>query len=83
MIRTATAEIGAPECSAHGLRCNAANALAEAECSVPEIMAITGHKTFKEAQRYTSHRDQKKLSEQAIGKWEVANSGTRGQRASG
>ena len=74
MIRTATAEIGAPECSAHGLRCNAANALAEAECSVPEIMAITGHKTFKEAQRYASHRDQKKLARQAITKWEVANS---------
>ena len=44
-------------------------------------MAITGHKTFKEAQRYASHRDQKKLAKQAVAKWEVANSGTRGQRA--
>ena len=35
MIRTATAQIGADECSAHGLRCNAATALAEAGCSVP------------------------------------------------
>jgi integrase len=83
MIRTATADIGATECSAHGLRCNAAIALAEAECSVPEIMAITGHKTFKEAQRYASHRDQKKLAKQAVAKWEVANSRTKGQRASG
>jgi integrase len=83
MIRVATIEIGAPECSAHDLRCNAAIALAEAECSAPEIMAITGHKTFKEVQRYIGHRDQKKLSDQAVAKWEVANSRTRGQRASG
>ena len=53
MIRAATAQIGAKECSAHGLRCNAAIALVEAECEVPQIMAITGHKTFKDAQRYT------------------------------
>ena len=83
MIRTATAQIGAGECSAHGLRCNAATALAEAGCSVPEIMAITGHKTFKEAQRYASHAQQKKLGEQAIAKWEVANSGTTRQRTRG
>jgi integrase len=51
MIRMEAARIGAPECSAHGLRCNAATALAEAECSVHEIMSITGHRTFKEAQR--------------------------------
>jgi integrase len=74
MIRVATAQIRAPECSAHGLRCNAATALIEAGCEVPQVMAITGHKTFKEAQRYASHRDQKKLARQAITKWEVANS---------
>ena len=83
MVRAATAQIGAKECSAHGLRCNAATALAEAGCSVPEIMSITGHKTFKEAQRYASHAQQKKLGEQAIAKWEVANSGTKGKRAGG
>jgi integrase len=89
MIAAGTAHIGAKECTAHGLRCNAATALAEAGCSVPEIMAITGHRTFREAQRYTSHRDQKKLSDRAVAKWErhaarrVANPGTRGQRASG
>jgi integrase len=83
MIRVATAQIGAAECSAHGLRCNAAIALVEAGCEVPQVMAITGHKTFKEAQRYASHRDQKKLAKQAVAKWEVANSGTRGQHSSG
>jgi site-specific recombinase XerD len=83
MIRVATAQIGASECSAHGLRCNAATALAEAGCEVRQIMAITGHKTFKEAQRYTSHVNQKKLAEQAVDKWEVANSGTKGKHSIG
>jgi integrase len=83
MISIATAQIGAAECSAHGLRCNAATALIEAGCEVPQVMAITGHKTFKEAQRYASHRDQKKLAKQAVAKWELANSGTMGQRGSG
>jgi integrase len=83
MIRVATAQIGAAECSAHGLRCNAAIALVEAGCEVPQVMAVTGHKTFKEAQRYASHRDQKKLAKQAVAKWEVANSGTSSQRTSG
>jgi len=55
-LRVATAQIGATACSAHGLRCNAATALIEAGCEVPQVMAITGHKTFKEAQRYASHR---------------------------
>ncbi len=45
MVTVATARIGAKECSAHGLRCNAAVALAEADCTVHQIMAITGHKT--------------------------------------
>jgi integrase len=87
MISAGTAEIGAKECTAHGLRCNAATALADAGCSVPEIMAITGHRTFREAQRYTSYRDQKKLSDRAIAKWErfaarrVTNSRTKGQQS--
>ena len=83
MIRMATAQIGAPECSAHGLRCNAATALAEAGCSVPEIMSITGHKTFKEAQRYTSHRDQKEVAKRAMakGKWQIQEPRVNGQVA--
>ena len=83
MIRVATDQIGAAECSAHGLRCNAATALIEAGCEVPQVMAILGHKTFKMALQYANHRDQKKLAKQAVAKWEVANSGTRGQRVSG
>src|SRR5262249_17516631 len=41
MIAEATARLGAKECTAHGLRCNAATALADAGCSVHQIMAIT------------------------------------------
>jgi len=83
MIAEATARIGAKECTAHGLRCNAAVALSEADCTVQQIMAITGHKTWKEAMRYTAQREQKKLAEQAVAKWEVANPRTPRVRASG
>jgi integrase len=70
MIARTTTRIGAKECTAHGLRCNAATALADSGCSVPEIMAITGHRTFREAQRYAAGRDQKKLANRAVAKWE-------------
>jgi integrase len=84
MIRMEAARIGAPECSAHGSRCNAATALGEAECSVHEIMSITGHQTFKEAQRYTASVNQKKLADRAVAKWEkVANPRTTRQQVSG
>ena len=41
MIAESTARIGAKEYTAHGLRKNAAIALAEAGCTVHQIMAIT------------------------------------------
>jgi integrase len=83
MIAAATSRIGAKECSAHGLRCNAAVALAEADCTVPQIMSITGHKTWKEAMRYSQRAEQKRLAQQAIDALEVANPRTSGDRASG
>jgi integrase len=87
MIIDATAQIGAKEYSAHGLRKNAAIALAEADCTVQQIMAITGHKTWKEAMNYTQRRDQKKLALQAMDKLEtatkVANLRMKGQRRTG
>jgi integrase len=80
MIAEATAQIGHKEYSAHGLRNNAANLLAEAGCSIHQIMAITGHKTFKQAMHYTRRAAQKQLAQQAIDKLEsvtkVANSRT-------
>jgi hypothetical protein len=87
MIIDATAQIGAKEYSAHGLRKNAAIALAEADCTVQQIMVITGHKTWKEAMNYTQRRDQKKLALQAMDKLEtatkVANLRMKGQRRTG
>ena len=70
MIAEATAQIGSKEYTAHGLRKNAAKALAEAGCTVHQIMAITGHKTLKQAMHYTQQATQKKLAQQAIDKLE-------------
>jgi site-specific recombinase XerD len=55
-------------CSLHGLRKGGARRLAEAGATPHEIMAITGHKTLSEVQRYTAAADQVRLAEQAIEK---------------
>lgn len=57
---------GLPHCSAHGLRKACARRLAEDGCSAHEIMAITGHSSLREAERYTKAVNQKRLAEQAI-----------------
>ena len=61
-------QAGLPECTAHGLRKAAATRLAEAGASAHEIMAITGHKTMKEVERYTRAADQKRLAATASGR---------------
>lgn len=58
-------EAGLPNCTAHGLRKAAATRLADAGATAHEIMAITGHKTMKEIERYTRASDQKRLAESA------------------
>jgi integrase len=83
MIAEATAQIGAKQYTADGLRKNAAIALVEAGCTVQQVMAVLGHKTWKQAMHYAQQRDQKLLAQQAIDKWEVANPRTPGFRASG
>lgn len=55
-------------CSAHGLRKAAARRLAEAGCSAHEIMAITGHRTLKEVDRYTRAAAQRGLAGSAMAK---------------
>jgi integrase len=50
---------------AHGLRKAAATRLADAGASAHEIMAITGHRTMKEVDRYTRAANQKRLAESA------------------
>jgi integrase len=53
-------------CSAHGLRKAACRRLADALCTPHEIMAISGHVTLKEAQRYTTGTDQARLARNAM-----------------
>jgi integrase/recombinase XerD len=46
-------QAGLPNCTAHGLRKAAATWLAECGATTHEIMAITGHRSVREVQRYT------------------------------
>ena len=55
-------------CTAHGLRKAACRRFAEAECSGPEIMSISGHATLKELVRYTKAADQAKMARNAMAK---------------
>lgn len=57
-------------CQPHGLRKAAGRRLAEAGCSAKEIMAILGHKTMSEAQKYVDDADQERLATAAILKLE-------------
>lgn len=54
--------------AAHGLRKAACRRLAEAGCTVPEIMAISGHKNLKEVQTYIAAADQPGLARSALKK---------------
>ncbi|RYI94186.1 MAG: integrase [Acetobacteraceae bacterium] len=59
-------EAGLTSCSAHGLRKAAATRLADLGCSAHEIMAVTGHRTLKEVDRYTREATQKVLAASAM-----------------
>jgi integrase len=63
-------DAGLPHCSAHGLRKAGAARLAEFGATDREIMAITGHQTSKEIDRYTRSARQKQLAAKAMEKWE-------------
>jgi integrase len=52
--------------SAHGLRKAACRRLAELGCSANRIMAISGHRTLSEAEKYVKAVDQKRLARAAI-----------------
>jgi len=54
--------------SPHGLRKAACVRLADADCSVFEIMAITGHTDIKEVQTYVAAANKKKAAKSAITK---------------
>jgi integrase/recombinase XerD len=57
-----------PHCSAHGVRKATATALAEASATPHEIMAITGHQTLEEVERYTKAASRKKTADAAMSK---------------
>jgi len=68
-ISDAIREAGLPQyCKAYGLRKAAARRLAEAGCSAHEIMAVTGHKTLSEVERYTRAAEQERLNAAAMAK---------------
>lgn len=54
------------QCSSHGLRKAMTKRLAEAGCSINEIMSITGHKTEGEVIRYAKDAQQKILADHAM-----------------
>ena len=64
------------ECVPHGLRKAAARRFAEAGCTAHEIMAITGHKTLAEVQRYTDRVEMMRLARQAVNRTIAAKTGT-------
>jgi integrase len=53
-------------CSAHGLRKAACRRLAEAGCTTHEIMAISGHKSLAEVERYTREAERARLANRAM-----------------
>ncbi len=65
-------EAGLPDCGNHGLRKLCLVRLAEAGCSVFEIMSISGHKDPAEVQTYVDAANRRKLAAQATAKLDSA-----------
>jgi integrase len=83
-MRHAITEAGLPiECQPHGLRKAAGRRLAEAGCTAHEIMAVLGHKTLTEAERYTREADQAQLATAAMTKLEGRSTNRDAQTVSG
>jgi integrase len=62
-------EAGLPAyCRLHGLKKGGMRRLAEAGGTAHELMAISGHKTLTEVQRYTKDADRKKLADSGMAK---------------
>lgn len=62
-------EAGLPQCSAHGLRKRALEDLAERGATDRELMAVGGHESAKEVDRYTKAAQQKRMAARAMAKW--------------
>jgi integrase len=62
-------EAGLPTCCRlHGLKKGGMRRLAESGNTTHELMAISGHKTLSEVQRYTDDADRKRLAESGMAK---------------
>ena len=64
-------EAGLIGCPLHGLRKVSLRRLAEAGCSAPEIMAISGHKSLAEVERYIKSAEQTVMADRAIARTET------------
>lgn len=72
-VRKALKRLGVKGYSVHGWRKNAGVALAEADCTERQIMAILGHRTHAQSFHYTKRASQKRQAVSAIEKWENAD----------
>src|SRR5512132_3812539 len=57
---------GLTGCTLHGLRKACCRRMAEAGCTGPEIMAVSGHKSLTEVERYIRDAEQRRMAERAI-----------------
>jgi integrase len=64
-------EAGLTGCPLHGLRKVCLRRLAEAGCTAPEIMAISGHKSLAEVERYIKSAEQTIMADRAIARTEI------------
>jgi integrase len=65
-FRKQVAAAGLPDsCVPHGLRKGGCRIMAESDCSSRQIMSVSGHRTLKEVERYTSAVNNRKLAAQA------------------
>jgi integrase len=58
-------------CPLHGLRKACCRRLAEAGCTASQIMAISGHKSMAEAERYCRDAEQERMADRAISRTET------------
>ncbi|MBI2713157.1 MAG: tyrosine-type recombinase/integrase [Rhizobiales bacterium] len=81
-MRDAISEAGLPlACKPHGLRKTLGRRLADAGCTAHEIMAMLGHTTLEEAERYTREADRRRGGRQAIIKLEAHKANADAQTA--
>jgi enterobacteria phage integrase len=83
-MRDAIRAAGLPlDCKPHGLRKTLGRRMADAGCTAHEIMAMLGHTTLEEAERYTRQADRRRGGRQAVIKLEAHKANKDAQTAPG